>query len=141
MIIESPAFKNEERLPVVYTCEGENLSPPLSWSGVPENTEALVLIVDDPDAPSGNFTHWAVYNLPPTPSRLDEGVSLSNRFSEGLREGVNSMGKQGYSAPCPPRGASEHRYFFRLYALSQKLNLKGRVTRSAHGCNGRKDLG
>jgi len=129
MILESSAFENGKRLSVVYTCEGESLSPPLSWSGVPENTEALVLIVDDPDAPNGTFIHWVVYNLPPTPPRLDENVSLSNRFSEGLREGVNSLGKQGYGAPCPPRGAGEHRYFFRLYALSQKLNLKGRVTR------------
>jgi Raf kinase inhibitor-like YbhB/YbcL family protein len=85
--------------------------------------------MDDPDAPMGTFTHWVIYNLPLVPSELKEGETLSDRLSEGLREGFNDFGRQGYGSPCPPRGHGEHRYFFRLYALDQKINLKGRVTR------------
>lgn len=128
MKLTSSAFANEGTIPVVYTCEGENISPPLSWSGVPEAAKALALVVDDPDA-NGTFTHWVVYNLPVTPPGLDEGASLSDRLSEGLREGLNDFGEQGYGGPCPPRGDGAHRYFFRLYALDQELNFTGRVTR------------
>jgi hypothetical protein len=129
MQIRSSAFENNEMIPIVYTCEGENLSPPLSWSGVPESAKTLALVVDDPDAPSGIFTHWVLYNLPLTPPNLEEDASLSDRLSEGLREGFNSFGKQGYGGPCPPRGGGEHRYYFRLYAINQELSFKGRVTR------------
>lgn len=129
MKLTSSAFENEETIPARYSCEGDNISPPLSWSGVPDEAEALALIVDDPDAPNGTFTHWVVYNLPVVPTRLEEGASLSDRLSEGLREGINAIGEQGYSGPCPPRGDGEHRYFFRLFALDQKLAFTGRVTR------------
>ena len=129
MQLTSSAFSNEDTIPLTYTCEGDNISPPLSWSGVPAETEVLALVVDDPDAPNGTFTHWVVYNMPPGPPTLAEGASLSDRLSEGLREGLNSFGEQGYGGPCPPQGGGEHRYFFRLYALDQKLNFKGRVTR------------
>ncbi len=129
MQLISSAFDNEERIPVRYTCEGENISPALSWEGVPENAETMALVVDDPDAPSGTFTHWVLYNLPLIPSQLEERESLSDRLSEGLREGFNDFGRQGYGGPCPPRGHGDHRYFFRLYALDQELNLTGRVTR------------
>ncbi len=129
MELISSAFNNNETIPVVYTCEGENISPPLSWSGAPEKAEVLALVMDDPDAPSGTFTHWVVYNLPPVPPNLKAGASLSGRLSEGLREGLNSFGEQGYGGPCPPPGGGEHRYFFRLYALDQKLDLSGRITR------------
>ncbi|MDY6872965.1 MAG: YbhB/YbcL family Raf kinase inhibitor-like protein [Chloroflexota bacterium] len=129
MEIMSPAFKTGARIPTKFTCEGENVSPALTWRDVPEEAACLALIVDDPDAPSGTFTHWVVYNLPTIPESLDEGVSLSERLSEGLREGLNGAGQQGYMGPCPPRGHGEHRYYFRLYALDQKLALEGRVTR------------
>jgi hypothetical protein len=129
MQLKSTAFENEERIPQRYTCEGENISPPLSWQGVPEGAETLALIVDDPDAPGGTFTHWVVYNLPVIPSMLKEGESLSDRLSEGLREGFNDFGRQGYGGPCPPRGHGDHRYFFRVSALSQEINLTGRVTK------------
>jgi len=128
MRITSSAFENEETIPVQYTCEGDNISPPLSWSGVPDGAKALALVVDDPDA-DGTFIHWVVYNLPVSPPGLDEGASLSDRLSEGLREGLNGFGEQGYGGPCPPRGDGAHRYFFRLFALDQKLNFTGRVTR------------
>ena len=129
MQLISSAFKNGETLPTRYTCEGQDVSPPISWEGVPEDAKTLALVVDDPDAPSGSFTHWIVYNLPPTPSRLEVGASLSDRLSTGLREGLNNFGEQGYGPPCPPRGAGEHRYVFRLYALDQELHFTGRVTR------------
>lgn len=129
MQLTSETFENGELIPVRYTCEGEDISPPLTWSGVPENAAVLALVADDPDAPSGTFTHWVLYNLPVTPNQLQEGASLSGRLSEGLREGFNDFGKQGYNGPCPPRGDGEHRYFFRLYALARELNFTGRVTR------------
>lgn len=128
MRITSSAFENEEIIPAQYTCEGDNISPPLSWSGVPDGAKALALVVDDPDA-DGTFTHWVAYNLPVSPPGLEEGASLSDRLSEGLREGLNDFGEQGYGGPCPPRGVGAHRYFFRLYALDQELNFTGRVTR------------
>lgn len=129
MQLKSSAFENEERIPRQYTCEGDNLSPPFSWDGVPKEAKKLALVVDDPDAPGGMFTHWVVYNLPVVPTQLKEGESLEDRLSEGMREGFNDFGRQGYGGPCPPRGHGEHRYFFRLYALDQELNLSGRITR------------
>lgn len=129
MELTSSAFTNSDTIPTVYTCEGENISPPLSWSGVPDEAETLALVVDDPDAPNGTFTHWVLYNLPPTPPNLEAGASLSDRLAEGLREGLNNFGEQGYGGPCPPRGGGEHRYFFRLYAIDRELNFTGRVTR------------
>ena len=129
MELTSSAFANNEEIPLAYTCEGEDRSPPLSWSGVPEAVKTLALVMDDPDAPNGTFTHWVLYNLPPQPPNLEEGVSLSERLLEGLREGFNSFGNQGYGGPCPPRGSGEHRYFFRLYAINQELVFTGRVTR------------
>ena len=128
MKITSTAFENGEEIPTRYTCEGDNVSPPLSWEGVPQDTEVLALVVDDPDA-SGTFTHWVIYNLPVTPPGLDEGASLSDRFSEGLREGFNDFGNQGYGGPCPPHGNPPHRYKFRLFALREALRFTGRVTR------------
>ena len=129
MQLTSSAFENNDTIPTRYTCEGEDISPPLSWSGVPENAKTLALVMDDPDAPNGTFIHWVLYNLPPMPSKLEEGASLSDRLSEGLREGFNSFGDQGYGGPCPPRGDDAHRYFFRLFAVNQKLTFTGRVTR------------
>ena len=128
MKLTSSAFENGEMIPTKFTCEGDNVSPPLSWEGVPEDAKVLALVVDDPDA-SGIFTHWVIYNLPVPPFNLDENASLSDRLSEGLREGFNDFGNQGYGGPCPPRGNPPHRYKFRLFALSEKLDFKGRVTR------------
>jgi Raf kinase inhibitor-like YbhB/YbcL family protein len=129
MKIKSSAFENQATIPSRYTCEGENISPPLNWEGVPEEAKALALVVDDPDSSSGKFTHWVIYNIPIIPAKLEEGASLSDRFSKGLREGFNDFGNQGYGGPCPPRGGGEHRYFFRLFALKDKLDISGRITR------------
>jgi len=129
MQIISSAFENGSEIPARYTCEGENVSPQFFWQGAPEEAVSLALIVDDPDAKSGAFTHWVVYNLPVIPQGLEEGVSLEDRLSEGIREGFNDFGRQGYDGPCPPKGDGIHRYIFRLFALKQVLDFSGRVTR------------
>ncbi len=129
MKLVSEAFENERVIPEKYTCEGEDVSPPLDWSGVPSDAAGLVLICDDPDAPNGTWSHWVVINLPPVPSELKENASLSDRLSEGLREGSNDFGRQGYGGPCPPKGDQPHRYYFRLFALNALLPIKGSVTR------------
>lgn len=109
--ITSPAFGEGQPIPKPFTCDGANASPPLEWSGVPAGAKALALIVDDPDAPSGLFTHWIVVNLPPHTSSLPEGAKA---LPAGSGQGVNDFGKVGYGGPCPPKG--RHRYVFHLYA-------------------------
>lgn len=131
MTIASRAFGNRESIPARHTCEGEDLSPPLDFSGIPEGTKSLVLLVDDPDAPDPAapqrvWVHWIVYNLPPDTPGLPEGAS-SRGLPEGAQEGVNDSGEDGYGGPCPPIG--EHRYFHRLFALDRKLPDLGAVKR------------
>ena len=111
--VESPAFENNKLIPAKYTCDGENVNPPLNIEGVPEETKSLVLIVDDPDAPMGTFDHWVVWNIQPT-GRIGENTVPGT-------EGISSYRKHSYGGPCPPSGT--HRYFFKVYALDTKLNL------------------
>jgi|SRR5690554_3047289 len=114
------AFTEGEPIPAVYTCDGDDISPPLTIDGIPEGTESLVLVVDDPDAPSGTFDHWIVYDIPPT-DHIPEGAS-------GLGvSGRNSAGGLAYVGPCPPSGT--HRYFFRVYALNTRLGLPEGATK------------
>lgn len=110
MHLTSVAFDNNEEIPVEYTCEGEGISPPLSIAEVPPETRSLALIVDDPDAPSGTFTHWTVWNINPETEDIDEG-----EVPPGAKQGLNSAGGTGYVPPCPPIGV--HHYLFNLYAL------------------------
>lgn len=121
--LESQVFENNTEIPVKYTCDGTNLSPPLKWSGVPVKTKTYVLIVFDPDAPKGLFIHWIIYNIPSEISELKEGIPQENIVSEGL-QGINDFGYIGYGGPCPPRD-SKHRYVFLLFALDKELELKG----------------
>lgn len=114
-------FSNNGAIPKRYTCDGEDVSPPMSWEGSPEGTVSFVLIVDDPDAPAGVFTHWVLYNIPAGLNSLPEGVPKGKETSYGL-QGRNDFGDYGYGGPCPPRG-KPHRYFFKLYALNATLNL------------------
>jgi Raf kinase inhibitor-like YbhB/YbcL family protein len=119
LALTSPAFVHHGAIPKLYTCQGKDLSPALAWSGVPEGTKSLALIVDDPDAPDPAapkrvWVHWVLYNLPPTAARLAEAVP-SHRLPAGAREGKNDWDRLGYGGPCPPTG--RHRYFHRLYAL------------------------
>jgi len=129
--VTSAAFVQGEPIPVRYTCDGEDLSPPLSWRGVPPGTQSLVLIMDDPDAPVGTWVHWVLYNVPPEVEELPEGVS-----GIGV-EGMNSWQRTGYGGPCPPAG-KPHRYFFKVYALDAPMNLptgatKAQVERAMQG--------
>ena len=116
MTIESTAFKNEEEIPSKYTCDGEAINPPLTIKNVPENAKSLTLIVDDPDAPSGTWDHWILWNIPKEVMQIAEGSTPM-----GAVVGKNSSGENSYGPPCPPSGA--HRYYFRLYALDALLNL------------------
>ncbi|MGC8774835.1 MAG: YbhB/YbcL family Raf kinase inhibitor-like protein [Chlorobaculum sp.] len=122
--LTSSAFKNMGAIPALYTCEGKNISPPLTWKNIPKGTKSLVLIVDDPDAPdpaAPKFTwvHWVLYNIPPGKTGFAEGAG--NRPAEaGMLEGSSSWNRGGYGGPCPPIGT--HRYFFKLYALDTMLD-------------------
>jgi Raf kinase inhibitor-like YbhB/YbcL family protein len=121
--LSSAAFNDGGTIPVAYTCDGGNVSPPLSWTNVPADTQSLALIVDDPDAPSGTWVHWVIFNMAPTLSSLSEGASSPGSRDSFGTAGTNSFRQSGYGGPCPPRG-KPHRYFFRLYALDRKLELK-----------------
>jgi len=121
MLIQSPAFEEGEAIPAIYTCDGGDISPPLEWAGVPEDTQSLVLIVDDPDAPDPAapkmvWVHWLLYNLPAMATGLPEAVTA---LPAGTLEGINDWQRTGYGGPCPPIG--RHRYFFKLYALDTVL--------------------
>lgn len=119
MTMISAAFDAGNHIPKAHTCDGSNISPPLSWSGLPAQTKSLVLIVDDPDAPDPaapqrTWVHWVLYNIPAQSLGLDEGVVLHN-LPSGTRQGTNDWQRTGYGGPCPPIGC--HRYFHKLYAL------------------------
>lgn len=109
-------------LPEIYTCKGAGESPEVSWSTIPAGTRSLVLILEDPDAPAGRFTHWLVYNIPPGPGELARAQPNARVLSNEAQQGESSIGFRGYSAPCPPIGTT-HRYIFRLYALDSSLTL------------------
>jgi len=117
MKIWSPAFTHNGFIPQKYTCDGENINPPLIIEDVPEKAKSLVLIVDDPDAPMGIFTHWLLWNIPPDINEIKEG-----ELPKGAIRGLNDFGTLDYGGPCPPSGV--HRYFFNLYALDEVLDLK-----------------
>ena len=120
--IRSSAFGEGERIPSDFTCDGADMSPPIEWSGVPARAQSLAIIVDDPDAPSGNWTHWLVYDLPPDLTQLQAGIAAGDELPGGALQGRTDFRKTGYGGPCPPSG--EHRYFFRVYALDAMLHLK-----------------
>lgn len=117
--IESNAFANGKTIPQLHTCKGKDISPQLAWSGAPEKTQSFALIVSDPDAPSGTWYHWILYNLPSSTSALVENVSV---LPSGAVAGKTSFAKEQYNGPCPPPGAPHH-YIFTLYALDTKLTL------------------
>lgn len=117
MEIKSIAFENEGAIPSKFTCDGANINPELTFSGVPSDTKSLVLVVDDPDAPSGTWTHWTVWNIDHETTEIGE-----NTVPEGAIQGTTSDGSQGYHGPCPPSGT--HRYFFKVYALDTILTLE-----------------
>ena len=119
--LTSPAFAHGEPIPRKYTCDGEDVSPPLHWSAPPQGAQSLALIADDPDAPVGTWVHWVLYNLPAETRGLPEAVPPDADLPDGSRHGRNSWRRLGYGGPCPPSGT--HRYFFKLYALDTALDL------------------
>ena len=122
--LESPAFKMNTLIPDKYSCKGVDQSPPLVWHHIPPNTQSLVLIIEDPDAPSGVWTHWIVFNIPPTVKHLETGAPIP----QGALSGKNSWGSLSYRGPCPP-SMEIHRYLFKLYALDTVVNLGEGTTR------------
>ena len=131
MKITSPVFSHNGEIPSRHTCDGQDLSPPLRWEGLPEGTKSLALIVDDPDAPDPaapkmTWVHWVLYNIPPTAAGLAEGVS-SKDLPKGTLDGLNDWKRTGYGGPCPPIG--RHRYFHKLYALDTVLADLGKPTK------------
>jgi len=125
--ITSTAFAEGGMVPLQYTCDGPDISPPLTWKGVPREAKSLALICDDPDAPAGTWVHWVVFNIPPDSTGLPERVPPDSTLPDGTRQGITDFHKPGYGGPCPPGGT--HRYFFKLYALDTMLSPSGRVTK------------
>ncbi|MGB8065124.1 MAG: YbhB/YbcL family Raf kinase inhibitor-like protein [Candidatus Sulfotelmatobacter sp.] len=120
--ISSPSFPSGGEIPKKFTCSGVDVSPELSWTQPPAGTKTFALLVDDPDAPAGNWNHWAIWNLPASARSLPEGVGKSQRLPDGSQQGLNDFRKIGYSGPCPPANKPHH-YHFKLYALDTKLSL------------------
>ena len=129
MGLSSSAFKEGQPIPSQYTCDGKNISPPLTWSGTPGNTQSFVLIAEDPDSPTGIWAHWVVFNLGSDVSELPEDFAKSPLASGSAKQGVNSFKNVGYGGHCPPANKL-HRYYFKLYALDITLNLPAGASKS-----------
>jgi Raf kinase inhibitor-like YbhB/YbcL family protein len=127
--MSSAAFTDGALIPKQYTCDGANISPPLSWTNVPVKARSLALIVSDPDAPNGIFTHWVLFNLTVTTRELPENIPAHEALEGGARQGTNSFERIGYSGPCPPPNDKAHRYVFKLYALDIELTLAASTTK------------
>lgn len=123
MKITLKAFQDGGEIPVEYTCDGNDSSPEIRWEEIPDDAESLLIIMDDPDAPGGTFTHWLVYNISPSLTGIKGGVPDSAEIQRGIHQGLNGFGRIGYGGPCPPRGRT-HRYYFRLYATATRPGLR-----------------
>ncbi|MBI5242976.1 MAG: YbhB/YbcL family Raf kinase inhibitor-like protein [Elusimicrobia bacterium] len=132
MKLTSPAFKANGFIPKKHTCQGEDVSPPLTWSGAPKDAKSFALIMDDPDAPPGVWVHWVLYDLPPGAAALAEGLAKEEALKDGSKHGlcwgVEEFSNVGYYGPCPPPGKPHH-YSFRLYALDKKLGLSAKAAK------------
>jgi Raf kinase inhibitor-like YbhB/YbcL family protein len=126
--ITSSAFDEGELIPEKYTCDGEDVSPHLSWTQLPKEAESVVLICDDPDAPMGTWVHWVLFGLSPDILELPEGISPEKEVLGGAKHGLNDFHRYGYGGPCPPGGT--HRYFFKLYAVDTHIDLNAVSTKS-----------
>lgn len=127
--ISSTAFAPGEAIPKQFTCDGPDVSPQLTWSNAPAGTQSFALIMDDPDAPTGTWVHWVLYDLPPGTHELPEDLAKQEELPNHARQGITDFRKVGYGGPCPPAG-KPHRYFFKLYALDRKLNLKAGASKA-----------
>jgi Raf kinase inhibitor-like YbhB/YbcL family protein len=128
MTLTSTAFRNDFTIPQQFTCQGEDISPELAWSGTPEGTQCFALLCEDPDAPGGTYIHWVIYNIPATERGLAENFPKRDKLPNGTRQGTNDFKQMGYGGPCPPPGKA-HRYYFKLYALDAMINIPGEATR------------
>jgi Raf kinase inhibitor-like YbhB/YbcL family protein len=127
--LATTAFSAGGAIPKKFTCDGPDVSPKLTWKEPPAGTQSFAVIMDDPDAPRDTWVHWVAYDLPGNTRELAEGVAKQEHLSNGSQQGRNDFGKIGYGGPCPPPG-KPHRYFFKLYALDAKLNLKVGATKA-----------
>jgi Raf kinase inhibitor-like YbhB/YbcL family protein len=125
--VTSTAFEDGGMIPSQYTCDGKNISPPLSWTSVPKDAKSLAVICDDPDAPMGTWVHWVLFNIPASIHQFPENMSPKETLENGSRHGITDFRRLGYGGPCPPSGT--HRYFFKLYALDAMLDLKAGSTK------------
>ncbi len=128
MDLISSAFNDGDMIPKVYTCDGEDVSPPLEWHSVPDGAKSMAIICDDPDAPVGTWVHWVYYDLPTEPEHLPENVAPKEHPVNGGVQGINDFRKVGYGGPCPPGGT--HRYYFKIYALNTMLDLSPGATKA-----------
>ena len=126
--LTSAAFKEGQPIPRQYACDGVNVSPPLEWTGVPKSAKTIAIIADDPDAPSGTWVHWVLYNLPAENIGMVENLPVTENLKAGGFQGKNDFKEIGYGGPCPPSGT--HRYFFKIYALDSELPLKAGATKA-----------
>lgn len=127
MTLISNAFKDGEFIPSEYTCDSKNISPQLSWSDFPDKTVSFAIICDDPDAPAKIWVHWVIFNIPANIHELQKIIPHGNQIHDGIKQGINDSGKNGYSGPCPPSGI--HRYYFKIYALDKMLDLGAGTTK------------
>ena len=127
MEIKSSSFNHEGMIPAKYSCDGQNISPPLSWSGAPEKTKSFALVCDDPDAPAGIWVHWVFFDIPATVNSLPEKLPKQEEIAGLGKSGKNTSRRWGYDGPCPPGGM--HRYYFKLYALDTMLNVSAGLTK------------
>jgi len=121
--VTSSVFAEGGLIPAKYTCDGQDISPPLEWEAVPEGTKSIALISDDPDAPMGTWVHWVLFNLPAETRKLEENIPPDKTLPNGARQGTTGFERIGYGGPCPPPPSGTHRYFFKIYALDTKLDL------------------
>lgn len=127
MELKSQAFQPGDLIPAKYTCDGQDISPPLTWSDPPAGTKSFALISDDPDAPVGTWVHWVIWNIPASARSLEENLPKKDSLPNGAKQGTTDFRRIGYGGPCPPSGT--HRYFFKLYALDTTLNLPAATTK------------
>ena len=128
LIVSSSAFQPGELIPKKYTCDGEEVSPPIAWSDVPKQTKSIALISDDPDAPRGTWVHWVIFNIPADSKGLPENIQPRSTSPDGSRQGMNDSREIGYGGPCPPSGT--HRYYFKVYALNTTPTLESGATKA-----------
>jgi Raf kinase inhibitor-like YbhB/YbcL family protein len=129
LLLTSPAFENNSTVPIKYTCSGDDVSPPLSWTIGPQNTKSFALICEDPDAPGGTFVHWIIFNIQESSRGLNENILNEPTLNTGAFQGKNGFGTVGYAGPCPPLGNSPHHYVFTLYALDTVLDITAGATK------------